>query len=104
MLNYKPTLSSKPKLKFKFCTAAPLAPFPKLSKRAISKHVPFSSLAKTDNSSLFVSRKPSARKNAPRSKSSIWLYSRTETNAESLYQSFKHSCSCFPLLTLAMLS
>ena len=35
LLHSSPSVSSKPSIKFMFCTAAPLAPLPRLSKRAV---------------------------------------------------------------------
>ena len=46
-IDYKPSVSSSPSAILRFWTAAPLAPFPKLSNRAHSKTCSASSLSKT---------------------------------------------------------
>ena len=65
-----------------FCTAAPEAPFPRLSSLATSHAMPSTSLAYTESSSSFVSFSVSGRKKAPRSKSSTPFRARTETNRD----------------------
>src|SRR5882762_1785941 len=43
----KPADSGRPSIRFRFCTAAPLAPLPRLSRRAIASACRCASLAKT---------------------------------------------------------